>query len=152
MEIKHWLKNIGMRVVKNGCGKSGHMTQKSTVSQERINGINWFLVCWWKFRKAWSYVNKFWMLVFKNGCGLLGLFGSLKSVSREWMNEMSWFFSCWYKFRKVKSYFNNYWEVMVKNVQGLIDHGTLESCISQMIWWIGQIDWMICACWYWWKE
>ena len=87
MEIKHWLKNIGMRVVKNGCGKSGHMTQKSTVSQERINGINWFLVCWWKFRKAWSYVNKFWMLVFKNGCGLLGLFGSLKSVSREWMNE-----------------------------------------------------------------
>ena len=38
MEIKSWLKNIGVGVVKNGCGYSGLRTL--AVSQETINGIN----------------------------------------------------------------------------------------------------------------
>ena len=43
MEIKSLLKNIGVVMVKNGCGHSGHRTLKLTVSQvsqEVINGIN----------------------------------------------------------------------------------------------------------------
>ena len=37
--------NIGVGMVKNGCGHSGLMTLKLGVfHQERINGVNWFLV------------------------------------------------------------------------------------------------------------
>ena len=46
IEIKIWLKNIGVGVVKNGCGHSGLRTLKLAVSQEGINGVSWFLVCW----------------------------------------------------------------------------------------------------------
>ena len=45
MEIKSWLKNIGMGVIKNGCDHSGLSTLKLAVSEKGINGINWFLVC-----------------------------------------------------------------------------------------------------------
>ena len=38
------LKNIGADVVRNGCGHYGLRTVKLAVSQEGINGINWFLV------------------------------------------------------------------------------------------------------------
>ena len=37
MEIKSLLKNIGVDVVKNGCGHPVHRTQKLTSSQEGIN-------------------------------------------------------------------------------------------------------------------
>ena len=85
MEIKSWLKKIGVGVVKNGSGHSGQRTLKLAVSQEGNNGINWFLVCW-----------------YKNGRGLLG-HGTLKSaVSQEWIDEISWFFASWYNFRKAK--------------------------------------------------
>ena len=46
IEIKSWLKNIGVGMVKNGCGHSGLRTLKLAVSQEGINGVSWFLVCW----------------------------------------------------------------------------------------------------------
>ena len=39
MELKSWLKKIGVGVVKNGCGHSGLMALKLAVSQERINEI-----------------------------------------------------------------------------------------------------------------
>ena len=45
MEIKVWMKNIEVSVVKNGCGHSGVRTLKLAISQKRINEINWFLVC-----------------------------------------------------------------------------------------------------------
>ena len=51
-EIKSWLKDIGVGVVKNECGHSGLRTLKLAVSQEGISGINWVLVCLQKFRKA----------------------------------------------------------------------------------------------------
>ena len=44
-EIKVWMKNIEVSVVKNGCGHSGVRTLKLAISQKRINEINWFLVC-----------------------------------------------------------------------------------------------------------
>ena len=46
VEIKSWLKNIGVGLVKNGCGHSGLRTVKLAVSQEGINGVSWFLVRW----------------------------------------------------------------------------------------------------------
>ena len=46
MEIKSCLKNIGVSLVKNGCGQSGLTTLKLAVSVKGTNGINWFLVCW----------------------------------------------------------------------------------------------------------
>ena len=41
MEIKSWLKNIGVGVVKNGCGHTG---LKLAVSQRGMNRINWFFL------------------------------------------------------------------------------------------------------------
>ena len=46
IEIKRWLKNVGVGVVENKCGHSGLRTLKLAVSQEEINRVNWFLVCW----------------------------------------------------------------------------------------------------------
>ena len=46
IEIKSWSKNIGVGMVKNGCGHSGLTTLKLALSQEGIDGVSWFLVCW----------------------------------------------------------------------------------------------------------
>ena len=46
IEIKSWLKKLGVGMVKNGCGHSGLRRLKLAVSQEGINGVSWFLVCW----------------------------------------------------------------------------------------------------------
>ena len=48
---------VGM--IKNGCSQSSHETLKLTVSQEWIDGANWFFGCWCTFRKAKSYFNDF---------------------------------------------------------------------------------------------
>ena len=45
MEIKNWLRNIRVGVVKNGCVHSGPRTLKLALSQEGVNRINWSLVC-----------------------------------------------------------------------------------------------------------
>ena len=138
MKIKSWLKNIGVSVVKNGCDHSRLRTLKLAVSQDGFNGINWFLVCLHKLRKARSFFNNFWVVVAKNGYALLGL-GTLKSgVSHEWNGEIIWFFTCLYKFRKAESYFNNYWVDTVKNGRGL----DLIYLTNNLINWT---DWMIFA-------
>ena len=53
--------------------------QKLAVCQRKLNEINGFLVCWYKFMKAKRYFNNFLVVVIKNGCGLLGL-RTLKSA------------------------------------------------------------------------
>ena len=58
-------------MVKNKCDQSGHETLKLTVSQEWIDGMNWFFAYWCKFRKAESYFNDFRVDVVKNLCGHL---------------------------------------------------------------------------------
>ena len=55
-----------MCMVKNGCGQSGHSTLKLAVSQEWIDGRNWFFSCWCKFRKAKSFFNDSWVGLVKN--------------------------------------------------------------------------------------
>ena len=46
IEIESCLKSIGLGMVKNGCRQSGLRTLKLAISQEGINGLSWFLVCW----------------------------------------------------------------------------------------------------------
>ena len=129
MEIKSWLKNIWVGMVKNGCDHPGLRTLKLAIPQKGSNEINWFLVCWQKFRKAKIYFDNFLMVVIENGRGFVGL-GTLKSAVSQLTNELGWFFACWYKFMKAKNYFNNYWAGVVKNGQGLKDRGTLKPGIS----------------------
>ena len=50
-KLKVDLKMFWVGMVKNGCGQSGHRTLKLTVSQEWIDGLNWFFACWCKFKK-----------------------------------------------------------------------------------------------------
>ena len=54
-------------MVKNGCSHSGHGTLKLTLSQEWIDGMNWFFACRWKFMKAESWFNDFSVGMVKNG-------------------------------------------------------------------------------------
>ena len=69
MSIRSWLKNIGVGMVKNGCGHSILRTLKLAVCQGEMNWINWFLVCSYKFEKAKSYCNNCGVVVVKNRCG-----------------------------------------------------------------------------------
>ena len=46
VEIKRWLKNVGVGTVKNVCGHSDFRTLKLAVSQQGITRVSWFLVCW----------------------------------------------------------------------------------------------------------
>ena len=62
---------------------------KLAVSQVGLNGINWFLVWWYKSKKAKSYFNNFCVVVVKTVCGLLGLETVKSDVSQEWIDEMS---------------------------------------------------------------
>ena len=98
-QIKSWLQNFWMGVVKNGCSQSGHDTLKLTVSQEWIDGMIWFFTCWYKFRKAKSYFTDFSVSLVKNGHGHL-LYETLKSA--EWVYELNWIFVYWL-------WCNNFW-------------------------------------------
>ena len=51
---------------------SGHRALKLTLSQKWTDEINWFFACWYKFRKAKSWFNDFWMGLLKKGQGPLG--------------------------------------------------------------------------------
>ena len=78
-----------MVVVKTRHGLLGPGTLKSAVSQEWINEMSQFFACWYKFRKAKSYVNNYWVGNVKKGPGLIDL-GTLKlGVSHKWFDELS---------------------------------------------------------------
>ena len=109
-----------MGVVINMYVQSGHRTLKSALSQEEIDGINWFLMCCYKFKKGKFYFNSFWVVLVKTGRSLLG-HEALKSA------KISWFLVCWHKFSKLSI---NYWLGMLKNRRDLLDHGTLKSGVS----------------------
>ena len=70
MENGSWLKNIGVGVVKNGCGHSVFRALKYVVCQGKMDEINWFLASWYNFTKGKTYFKIFWVVVVKNGHGL----------------------------------------------------------------------------------
>ena len=55
------IKNFWMGIARNRCGQSGHRTLKVAVSQEWIDGVDWFFAWWCKFRKAKKYFSDFWV-------------------------------------------------------------------------------------------
>ena len=65
---------------------------KLTLSQEWIDGMNWFFACWWKFRKAKSCLNAFWVGVVKTSFDYLA---NETVKPAEWVYELCWFFACW---------------------------------------------------------
>ena len=102
MEIENWLKKIGVGLAKYRWPHSIHMILKLASSQEGNNGINWFWMSLYKFRKAKSNFRKFWVIVVKSGWELLGCETLESAISQDWKAEMSWFFACCCKFRKAK--------------------------------------------------
>ena len=102
MEIKSWLKNIEVGVVKSMCGHLRVRTLKLALSQEAMNGINWFLVCWYKFKKDESSCSNFLVVVFKNRVWTFRSWDS--KICCIWKmnlwNEL--IFYMWYNFRKAK--------------------------------------------------
>ena len=93
-----WEKSSAWDMGQNAVGQSDCRIFKSTisleqklgVSQEVINGINWFLVCWYKFRKAKSFFNNLGVVVIKNG--LLGL-GTLLLYFKNELMKWGGFFA-----------------------------------------------------------
>ena len=78
-----------MVVTKNGWGLLGCGTLTSAVSQEGIYELVWFFTCWFKFTKAKSYFDNYWVDMVKNGQGLID-HGILKpGVSHTWFDELS---------------------------------------------------------------
>ena len=71
-------------IVRNVFGQSGHWTLKLALSQEWIDGINWFFACRYKFRKARSYFKDFWVGLVKNGPGHLVHETHLLSEFNDW--------------------------------------------------------------------
>ena len=81
-------------VVINGRGLLGLGTLKSAVSQEWIDEMGWFFACRYKFMKAKSYFNNYWVDVVKNGRGLKDC-GTLKlGISHKWFDELSGLTEC----------------------------------------------------------
>ena len=78
-----------MVVMKNGCRLLGVGTLKSAVSQEWTDELGWFFASWYKFMKAKSYFNNYWVGVVENGRGLKDR-GNLKpGISYKWFDELS---------------------------------------------------------------
>ena len=53
--------------IARGLGLVGHRAVESAVSQEWFNEFSWFLVYWYKFRKAKSCFNSYWMDILNMG-------------------------------------------------------------------------------------
>ena len=78
-----------MVVIKNRCGLLDLGTLKSAVSQEWINELDWFFAGWYRFMRAKSYFNNYWVGVAKNGQGLKDR-GTLEpGISHNWFDELS---------------------------------------------------------------
>ena len=72
----------------NRCGQSCDGTLKLTLSEERTNGINWFLVCSCRFITVKSWSKIYWVDMVKNGCGQSGHGTLIFNLT------LTWFFAC----------------------------------------------------------
>ena len=77
-EIKSWLENIGVFVVKSDSDHPGHI-----VNEEWMDKLSWFFACWWEFTKVKNYFQNFWVILVKN---------ESHPLISEWMSESSYFF------------------------------------------------------------
>ena len=75
-----------MVVIKNEHGFLGLGSLKSAVSQEWIDELGWFIACWYKFMKAKSHFDNYWVGSVKNWWGLKDC-GTLKpSKFHKWFD------------------------------------------------------------------
>ena len=65
--------------------------QESVVSQEWIDEMSWRFACWYKFRKAKSYFDNYWVSVVKNGWDLKDHWTLKLVVSHKLFDELSRF-------------------------------------------------------------
>ena len=76
-------------MVKIGYSQYSLWTLKLTVSQEWMDGINWFFAYWYKFMQIEIQLKIFEFVAIKNGCGHPGD-GTLKLiVSEEWTDGIT---------------------------------------------------------------
>ena len=66
-----YFNNFCIRYVRNEYGLLGPETLKSSVSQEWIDEMSWFVSSWYKFRKAKSCFNNYLVGVVKNEWALI---------------------------------------------------------------------------------
>ena len=78
-------------VIQNRLGVLGLGTLNSAVSQEWIDEMSWFFVCWYKFKKAKSYFNSYWVGMVRNARDFIDR-GTLKSgISHKLFYELGRF-------------------------------------------------------------
>ena len=78
-----------MVMVKNGHGLFGLGALNSALSQEWIDEMSWFFAFWYKFKKAKSYFNNYWVSIVKIGWSFVD-HGTLKSgFSHKWFDKLS---------------------------------------------------------------
>ena len=124
-------------------------TLNLTVSQDWVDGINWFFAVWYKFMQIkWKFEN-FW-----DGHGQKWVWPVWWCDYKSWLyfrcfestDVINWFFAYWYRFTKMKSWSKFFCLCMVKYG---CDHGTghetLKLTVSQK--WTDGINWFF-ACWY----
>ena len=111
VKAKSYFNNFVVVVVKNRQSFLGLGTLKSAVSQEPLDEMSWFFICWYKFRKAQSCFNNHKLGMVKNGWGFRDHCTPKSAVSHKWIYELSrlieWFlvwlpissapltFKCW---------------------------------------------------------
>ena len=78
-----------MVMVKNGHGLFGLGALNSGLSQEWIDEMSWFFAFSYKYRKANSYFNNYWVGIVKIGWSFVD-HGTLKSgFSHKWFDKLS---------------------------------------------------------------
>ena len=102
MDIKSWLKNVGLGMVKYGRDHSGHKALKSAVSEYGIDELSWFFECWYKFKKAKRYYNSYCVSGVRNGLGLLVNLALKSALSKIELMNRAIFYACRYKLWKFK--------------------------------------------------
>ena len=83
-----------MVMIKNGLGLLDLGTRKSAVSHKWMDELGWFFACWYKFMKAKSYFNNYWVVVVKNGQGLKDHETLKPGISQKWFDELSRLTEC----------------------------------------------------------
>ena len=129
-KIKMWLKNFGVKMVKNGCGQSGGRTLKLTLSEEWANEINWFFACWYMITKIKSWSKNLWVGICQKWVWPVWSQDSKIDCISKMNRWNKIIFSCWYKFRKAESWFNDFWMGVVKNGHCFLFQETLISAVS----------------------
>ena len=136
---------LGVGMVKNRSGQSGHWTLKLIfyLNNELIQLTDFLqaftnslkLKCNWKF---------FWVGMVKNGCGQSDNRTLKFTISEEWAGRINWFLAWWYRFTKIKSRSKIFLSSHDKKwVLPVWSSGSKIDCISEVNRWNKPIFYML---------